>query len=48
MKKDMPRFNFEKYGPDYGTRGFVIEPSSEQELIDGIVTTGCPFAFVID
>ena len=27
---------------------FEIEKASEQDVIDGIVKTGCPFAFVID
>jgi len=25
----MPKYNFEKYGLDYGTRGFEVEASNE-------------------
>ena len=27
---------------------FEVEEASEQDVIDGMVQTGCPFAFVID
>ena len=43
----MPRFDFDKYDMDTDDE-FEPEEADEQDIIDGMKTTGCPFAFVID
>ena len=37
-----------KYGSAFEQDSFEAEEASEQDIIDGMVTTGCPFAFMID
>ena len=44
----MPRFDFEKYDLNIGDLDFEATEATEQQVIDGMVTSGCPFAFVID
>ena len=42
----MPRFDlFDKYWVE---EDFEVTEADEDKIIDGIVTTGCPFAFMID
>ena len=43
----MPRFDFDKYDIDT-EEDFEPEEADEQDIIDGMKTSGCPFAFVID
>ena len=49
---DMPRFDFEKYDfedvNEEEETEFEPTEATEQDVIDGMVTTGCPFAFLID
>ena len=46
---EMPRFDFWKYELHIEDEDeFEVEEATEQDVIDGMVTTGCPFAFVID
>ena len=43
---EMPRFDLnDKYWVD---PDFEVIEAEEDKIIDGIVTTGCPFAFMID
>ena len=45
----MPRFDFEKYDMDFDEEiEFEAQQADEQDIIVGMKTTGCPFAFVID
>ena len=44
----MTRFDFEKYGTVFEDENFEAEEVFEQDVIDGMVTSGCPFAFMID
>lgn len=45
----MPRFDFWKYELHIeDEEEFEAVEASEQDVIDGMATTGCPFAFVID
>ena len=44
----LPRFDFDKYGSTFEKKKFKAEEATEQDIIDGMVTTGCPFAFMID
>ena len=46
--KEQPLFDEEKYDMNLGDVEFEVEEASEQDVIDGMVQTGCPFAFVID
>ena len=44
--EEMPRFDlFDKYWVE---EDFEVTEADEDKIIDGIVTTGCPFAFMID
>jgi len=42
----LPKFNDEKYGmiPEE----FEVSRASEEDALEGIVTSACPFAFMID
>ena len=44
----MTRFEFEKYGSVFKNEDFEPQEASEQDVIDGMVSSGCPFAFMID
>ena len=47
--EEMPRFDFWKYELHIeDEEEFEAVEASEQDVIDGMATTGCPFAFVID
>ena len=46
VREELDQFNHEKYG-DWD-KEFVPEETEETDIIDGMVNTGCPFAFVID
>lgn len=42
---ELPTFNFEKYGK---WPLFIPEEADEEDVIEGMVTSSCPFAFIID
>ena len=42
------RYNFEKYGNWNNPRFFQVSEASEDDVINGMATLGCPFAFLID
>lgn len=48
VQDTVPTFNLEKYGEWNNPVRFEIEEASAEDVIDGILTTGCPFAFMID
>jgi len=43
----MPKFDFDKYDIIFDD-DFEPEEADEQDIIDGMKTSGCPFAFMID
>ena len=45
--RELPLFDQDKYG-NLKEIEFEIEEAEEQDVIDGMVQTGCPFAFMID
>jgi hypothetical protein len=48
-RRHIPEFNFEKYGKlDEHIVSDEIEFATEDQIITGMETRGCPFSFLID
>ena len=47
---EMPRFDFDKYNVPFDPDEveFVPQEVTEQQIIDGMVGSSCPFSFLID
>ena len=47
---EMPRFDFDKYNVPFDPDEveFVPQEVTEQQIIDGMVESSCPFSFLID
>ena len=46
--RNVPQFNFDKYGAWDDPSTFEDWEATEDDVLAGMATTGCPFAFLID